>query len=1108
MLKKTAIIIASFALFVFSTRDISAFTGSGTGTSGDPYQITTCAQLQEMNDALSAYYRIMNNIDCSGTASFTPVGSTAGTRFTGGLTGNASYTIDTLKIQNITTGMGLFGAVGTGATITQVHITNINYDMTSAGTVSNVGGVIGDMNGGTLTYSSTTGTIDRTNTGWTSNNVGGIVGNMYGGAVINNSNTSVAVTVKNTSQRIGGFVGFTSGATTIEDSYATGNVTADYSSGVIGGFGGALAGTVTVNRSHSTGTVHAGIVTSQQFSGVGSIGGFVGHFGFGGLAGGAGPAYINNSYSTSPVTVDGYGNSSVGGFVGTQYDNAFIETCYSTGLVTVGTDVYGTAGFDLGGFVGLLRQQSTTTLGTITASYNTGALVVGNSSTQVGGFAGELRNGTITTSYNTGSITVGTDTTGFAQQIGGFAGRVGNSSGTNAAIITKSYNTGDVSQNGYAEQTGGFVGLIQNATSSISNTYTRGDDTTVGSGVTNLKIGGYAGEMTAGTLENSYSTGVPSSNQASINLGGFMGNYAAGTVTSSYWDTQTSTVATSDAGTGLTTAQLKDSSNLTGWNFSTIWYIVASLNDGYPGFTAGSATPAPGTGGTTTTGPPLPCSDMAPIYAPYLYDATRTGKNATIIFTQIIGTLTGYNIAYGYIPGDYRFAVSIAKPDYPGPVSYTVGALDANRSYTFQVRALNNCVGGPWSNYLTVNKQGVVTSSPAPSPTDLVPTPTPEGITVITVVDGNDRPIPNANVVVSKGKKRTPTPTSEPTMIPTESPTATPTESPTASPEVLPTESPSSTPSPEILVTYVTDDEGRFTTDLPPGDYTLSVSKGGGPSYDASFTIVEGQPNVRVVVSSFKETRTTLPETASAVTRTAAGGALIITVINIISGVILITKSLSWIYRHTDRSLLNYPLDFLKSSGQWLVSLSGIFWKKKKAGAAVFNAFSSGGVGGAYIIFYSQTGNLRTNFTDQFGHYSVTPVPDDYKIRVEHVSYDFPSKTVTVPATDVYSHIYLPGEVIKVIREGSIISDISVPLDPVNIKSSFRFILTKVNFAVKYILTKLGIPLVLTGLVISGYAAVYDPSPLNAAVFVLLAVYLGVTSVTKITKRKNFVQIG
>ena len=69
-----------YSLFSPSTY---AFSGTGGGTSGNPYEIATCSQLQEINSNLGAYYQINNDIDCNGV-SFSPIG-TSGGDFTGTL---------------------------------------------------------------------------------------------------------------------------------------------------------------------------------------------------------------------------------------------------------------------------------------------------------------------------------------------------------------------------------------------------------------------------------------------------------------------------------------------------------------------------------------------------------------------------------------------------------------------------------------------------------------------------------------------------------------------------------------------------------------------------------------------------------------------------------------------------------------------------------------------------------------------------------------------------------------------------------------------------------------------------------------------------------------
>lgn len=89
---------------------VNGFTGSGSGTSGDPYIITTAEQLQSMRYNLDKYFILGNDIELGVYPSvaypnFTSVGQT--TPFTGGFNGNHKY------IYNMTTMVsgGLFANV-------------------------------------------------------------------------------------------------------------------------------------------------------------------------------------------------------------------------------------------------------------------------------------------------------------------------------------------------------------------------------------------------------------------------------------------------------------------------------------------------------------------------------------------------------------------------------------------------------------------------------------------------------------------------------------------------------------------------------------------------------------------------------------------------------------------------------------------------------------------------------------------------------------------------------------------------------------------------------------------------------------------------------------
>ena len=137
------------------------FSGSGAGTSGDPYQITNWEQLQEVNDELDAYYILMNDLDentsdystyasdtANAGAGWVPIGDDS-TPFLGSFDGQ-NFTISDLFINRPTTErQGLFGQVGTldsSSTGTIKNITLSNFDITTGQVGGCLAGAIRDRN--------------------------------------------------------------------------------------------------------------------------------------------------------------------------------------------------------------------------------------------------------------------------------------------------------------------------------------------------------------------------------------------------------------------------------------------------------------------------------------------------------------------------------------------------------------------------------------------------------------------------------------------------------------------------------------------------------------------------------------------------------------------------------------------------------------------------------------------------------------------------------------------------------------------------------------------------------------------------------------------------
>ena len=201
-------------------------------------------------------------------------------------------------------------------------------------------------------------------------------------------------------------------------------------------------------------------------------------------------------------------------------------------------------------------------VGTVSNSYSTGS-VSGNR--YVGDLVG-WNAGTVSNSYSTANVT------GY-EYVGGLVGLNGE-----VSTVSNSYSSGNVT--GYY----GVGGLVGGNVGTVSNSYS------TGSMSGNSSVGGLVGRST-GTVSNSYSTGSVTGNEG---VGGLMG-WNEGTVSNSFWDIQTSGQATSDGGTGKTTAEMKSIATFSGaaWNIipvanpgarnpSYIWNIVVDDETTYP----------------------------------------------------------------------------------------------------------------------------------------------------------------------------------------------------------------------------------------------------------------------------------------------------------------------------------------------------------------------------------------------------------------------------------------------------------------------------------------------------------------------------------------------
>lgn len=184
--------------------------------------------------------------------------------------------------------------------------------------------------------------------------------------------------------------------------------------------------------------------------------------------------------------------------------------------------------------------------------------------------------------YADGGIVVGDGATGGL--VGTFNSYMETPSRAQAAHFPRliySYANINVSYSGKVDagkdKFGGLAGCGQKGT--IENSYAMGSVTADGCD----RVGGLAGCIDLeGKVENVYSTGQVSGSNAT-QIGGLVGRLGSGVPSLyNFWDTQTSGQATSAVGDGKTTSEMKTQGTYTGWNFTTIWNISSSINNGYP----------------------------------------------------------------------------------------------------------------------------------------------------------------------------------------------------------------------------------------------------------------------------------------------------------------------------------------------------------------------------------------------------------------------------------------------------------------------------------------------------------------------------------------------
>jgi hypothetical protein len=276
------------------------------------------------------------------------------------------------------------------------------------------------------------------------------------------------------------------------------------------------------------------------------------------------------------------GTNYVGGLIGIAEhvtgSSVTISYCTASGDVTA-------SGERVGGLIGVTS--------TVTVTHCSASGDVSGGDENVGGLIGYCAAGTVSYCVASGDVTASDNcagglfgftagctasycvATGAVDSDGNYVGGV--SGQNNSATLSRCYATGDITSTGYG--VGGLVGY-NDTDGVVTNCYATGSVESSG-GTVGLLVGSAHYNS---TISYCYSTGWMDLD-GDVSTLGMVGSGTDSTMTALYWDEDVSEMKASETsdldssiGTRLSTAEMMDSANFAGWDFTTVW----GMNGGYP----------------------------------------------------------------------------------------------------------------------------------------------------------------------------------------------------------------------------------------------------------------------------------------------------------------------------------------------------------------------------------------------------------------------------------------------------------------------------------------------------------------------------------------------
>ncbi|MDE2521860.1 MAG: hypothetical protein O0X93_01705, partial [Methanocorpusculum sp.] len=293
---------AYYSAFAANYVATAAFPGGGSGTAADPYIITNRAELEAINDDLTAHYKLANNIDLGGSATPWITIADRYAPFTGVLDGSG-YKISNIYMDeggvSANKMSGLLGGLGVGAHIYDIGITGTGVNM-------GLGGLLYGINtGGIVDRCYARGEVEV----GLGQMAGLLGGNSYGSgaklrdcyAIGSVSNTGGVASVSASILQGSNYAG------TVERCYAQGDVVSkNYASGLIGGGIHNLGQAYCRNSVSLASTLSAGSTEST----------------FTGRVGGTYYQYFQNVYAAADMTLNG---ATISGGTTTNHNGADVS---------------------------------------------------------------------------------------------------------------------------------------------------------------------------------------------------------------------------------------------------------------------------------------------------------------------------------------------------------------------------------------------------------------------------------------------------------------------------------------------------------------------------------------------------------------------------------------------------------------------------------------------------------------------------------------------------------------------------------------------------------------------------------------------------------------